>query len=218
MIIVRPGVPYVPPTVVARSGGSNTSTFVTAQPITLPSSSSGDLLLVIFSPQAGQTTTTSQTGWTKVYGAAEDPNIEVWGGVSGTAQTPLTLTTSAACGSCHITYSVSSWSGTVSHIEATKAVGNSTNMNPPSLTPSHGSFQYLWIVAGAGGNGSDTAPSAAPTDFSNLQTRNTGSTLDTHTGLGSAERLFDAATLDPGTFTSTTADWTTVTLAVLGQG
>lgn len=216
MIIVRPSKLYVPPSVVARSGGSNTSTFSTAQSITLPSSSAGELLLVVFSPQAGQTTSTSQSGWTKVYTAAEDPNVDIWAGISGTAQTPLTLNTSGTSASCHITYSISNWSGNVNHIEATKAVAATANMDPPSLTPSHGQYEYLWIVVGSSGEGSDAIPTAAPTNFSNLQTRHTGSTLSTHTGMGTAERVFEASTYDPGVFTSPAGDYTAVTLAVLG--
>lgn len=217
MILILPfAAPYSPPVVAARSGGSQTTTFNTAQPITLPSHSAGNLLLVFIAMQAAQTTSTSQSGWTKIGEVTNDCTMAVWAGISGVAQTPLTINTSASSATGHTSYTVSNWSGQISDIGFASATGTSTNMNPPNLTPSQGGQEYLWLAAGAGGNGSSSGPTAAPTGFSNLQTRNTGSTLSTHTGMGSAEQMLSASSLDPDAFTSTSAGWVSFTLSVPG--
>lgn len=216
MIIVRPTTSYVPPFIVARANNNQTNTFNTSQPITLPTHSAGDLLLVFWAPQASQTSTASGSGWTKIASAGTDPKLEVWAGISGVATTPLTLTSSAGTSSCHVSYSIRSVSQDVSHVSAETASGSGTNANPPALAPPHGSYSYVWIVGMAGGEGSDTAPSAAPSGFSNLVTQGTGSTLNSHSGLGTADATLESGNFDPPSFTSPSASWSAVTVAVLG--
>lgn len=76
--------------------------------------------------------------------------------------------------------------------------GTTTSPNPPALTPGYGNQEYLWI-AGVYHSASGST-SAAPTNYTNLATSETG-----NVGLATAIRTLTAASEDPGTFTWGTA-------------
>jgi hypothetical protein len=93
--------------------------------------------------------------------------------------------------------------------------GNSTNADPPSLTPTGGSDKYLWIV-GAGFDNMDTWWTAAPTDFSNLVTKISAS--GSGASLSTATREYEyGSAYDPGAGTSISNQWTSFTLIVLPE-
>src|SRR5690606_12765982 len=97
--------------------------------------------------------------------------------------------------------------------------GSSTNPNPPGHTPPGGSEKYLWIAGvHATGLSSTTAPSSAPSNYTDLQ-----SAFSDGTGGSNGVRTFTAirelevASEDPGTFTwSLSTAWATNTVAIQG--
>jgi hypothetical protein len=89
-----------------------------------------------------------------------------------------------------------SWSGDVADIEVTFATGTASTPNPPAHTPTGGSADYLWIVAGTKVSGTITA---APTNYTGLVNGSGGDNM------GSAERVLTASTTDPGTFAGSTS-------------
>lgn len=90
--------------------------------------------------------------------------------------------------------------------------GSDTTPDPPSLSPSWGALDTLWIAlfgqeTGSGGQ----SVTAYPTNYSSNQHGD----FQNNAGHGSAERNLNAATEDPGTFTTTVnARWRAVTVAV----
>src|SRR5690606_36955639 len=87
--------------------------------------------------------------------------------------------------------------------------GSSTNSDPPNLSLG-ASQDALWIATRAGD--STVVATAAPTNFSNLQTQAGGGTSGASSN--SAERSFTGSSLDPGTFTSGSEQWVCSTLAI----
>jgi len=200
------------PVVAARAQARTTAVDTTTHAITLPSGiAAGNLLVVVFSVD-GSPTVTVNTGvsgnnWNKL-GQASNTTV-VTGAVFwkiAEGSDALTLTTSAAEQSSHITFRLTN----AADLTGTSANGSSTNSNPPSHTPAAGSDDYYWIATRSGD--STVVATAAPANFSNLQTLAGVGTSSASTN--TAERLFTGTSLDPGTFTSATEQWVSWTLAV----
>lgn len=134
----------------------------------------------------------------------------------GTETSPITVTGSGA--SDQIVSHVYRISG--NHAVSAPEVGVAAtglagvNPDPPSLSPSWGSEETLWIaMASLSGQADFTA---APTDYTNLEWKlfndTTGGANPT---IGSARRERMIATEDPGTFTVGAAvDWSANTIAI----
>jgi hypothetical protein len=104
------------------------------------------------------------------------------------------------------------WIAAAAHIDEMEAgpTGSSDSPDPPSLTPAGGTKDYLWIAAAGFTGSSSNEATAAPTDYSNLQTIG-----DFDTGIGTAERELNASSEDPGVFTWNESNpWTAMTVAV----
>lgn len=91
--------------------------------------------------------------------------------------------------------------------EAVDASGSSTSADPPEVTPTGGSKDYLWVIfTGIDGNRTCTDPANYTTD---------GSVANAAISFCSAFRALTASSEDPGAFTlSTTETWSVITLAV----
>ncbi|MBK9338505.1 MAG: HYR domain-containing protein [Lewinellaceae bacterium] len=122
----------------------------------------------------------------------------------------LTLKTSSSQRSSHISYRLRDATG----ISGTAAVGNSSNSNPPDHTPPDGIGDYLWLATRSGDN--ITVASAPPPSFSDMQTQGAGHGDGASTS--TAIRPWNAASLDPGSFTSNTEQWVSFNLAIRGGG
>lgn len=99
-------------------------------------------------------------------------------------------------------------------LTSTSSSGSSTNPNPALVTNNTGASRDLTVVAGVSVD-STTTPSAAPTNYANLQTQAGGGTNGATSG--SAERqitVASASTEDPGVFTMATDQWVCWTLGV----
>lgn len=79
--------------------------------------------------------------------------------------------------------------------------GVNTVPNPPSLTPSGGSREYLWIAVGTlrSNIGSSRSITGAPTNYSNLNGDLIANSSG-HVAVGTAERTLTASSENPGSF------------------
>lgn len=186
------------PVVEARSSGRDASA-VTTHPITMPSGIQvGDLILVHFanggSSGAQTVSVASGTGWSIM-----DQDVFDTSGVSavfhkiadGSDALSIGTTVSARCG--YVVLRISG-AGTVT---GAGAASTSASPNPPSHSPVGGSKKYLWVASVySRGPANYTAD---PTNYDPLtQSGNVGSTPN----VGTSERQLEAASEDPGAFTT----------------
>lgn len=191
-----------------RTSASNT----TSHAVTIPSGDVGDLLVVALAVDGAPTisinTGASGAGWSRAGQASNSTTVTgdvFWKVAEGSDA--LTLTTSASEQSSHVVYRIKEFGAGV---ETSNANGSSTNSNPPSLTPSWGSAETLWLVARMGD--STVQPTVAPTDFGGLVSIAAAGTGGASAAM--AWRKYEGSTLDPGTFTSTSEQWVSFTIAI----
>jgi len=173
----------------------------------------GDLLVMIFvGSQVGADETytiTDPSGWTLLAenqyndGSGNNrQNTGVYYKVASGSEggTTVNVATSASVSAAAQVYRITAGThnsaveiGTFSEVE------DGANPNPPSLTPSWGSADTLWLAV-ATWEDSDFFASAAPASYTNLTTEIADSTEDAV--ISSARRENATATEDPGTFTA----------------
>ena len=184
------------PTVAAENGGTDTGTSHT---VNLPSNISyGDLLIVFFAC-GYQVTVTFPEGWAQLF-LDETSYVQFgcWYRVAdGSEGASIEVTTSDWRGSSHTTYRVTGYSGTPE--AGTAVIDLGTAPDPPSLTPSWGAKDTLWLAAVGYFAGTATV-TAYPTNYSNGRNDRLDNG-DYGVGIGSARRELNAASEDPGTFT-----------------
>ena len=179
--------------------------------------SAGDLLLCLFTCDAADVALgiTTGTGWVEI---AEYSNIEITTGIfyklsaADSSADDLTLSTNSNQHSASIIYAISGHDDSEVP-DYSRSNGNSTNADPPSLTPTNGRHDYLWIVCMA--TDGTVVASSEPTDFSNLITRASSSSSD-GVSISSAQRNYHTnnTAYNPGTFTSATEQWVAITIAI----
>lgn len=179
--------------------------------------SAGDLLLCLFTCDAASVALgiTTGTGWVEI---AEYSNAEITTGIfyklsaANTSADNLTLSTDSGQHSASIIYAISGHDDSEVP-DYSRSNGDSTNADPPSLTPTNGRHDYLWIVCMA--SDGTVVASAAPTDFSSLITRASSSSAD-GVSISSAQRNYHTnnTAYNPGTFTSATEQWVAITIAI----
>lgn len=196
------------------------STSVTSMPVTMPATvNSGDLLIaVVHVRNAG--TWTKPSGWSDISTVSQAGGGSVGklngfykiaaGTEAGTTPTWTASTGTTAEWQC---IRVTSWHGTTPPEGAT-ASGDATSANPPSLTPSWGADDTLWIaIAGNSATGETTGFTAAPTNYTGLQSNGTSSG-GSSVNIASATRQLNATSEDPGTFTpSSNRFWAAANIA-----
>jgi hypothetical protein len=201
----------VTPTINGTNKGvqsSNSNTHL----ITLPTGIvNGEMLVVVFSTDADPgVSISSGSGWVELDEQNEGNDVAgaiYWKIANGSDA--LTLATAGGGQqSSHISYRISG----ASSIFVNNANGNGTNSNPTTLTPDLGSREYLWIATRSGD--ASTVATAAPTDFSDLQTQAGGAD---GASTNSAVRTFTGSSLNPGSFTSANEQWVSFTIAISGH-
>ncbi|MGI9028164.1 MAG: hypothetical protein ACR2FM_05000 [Candidatus Saccharimonadales bacterium] len=173
---------------------------VTSMAVSLPASiSSGDLLLA-FSEVRNAGTWTEPSGWTELdaqLGGSSVGELTVHYKIAdGTEGTTATWTASAGTTAAWHTVKITGWHGTTVP-EVTKSSGDfSTQPNPPSLTPSWGSADTLWVEV-AGNTATANLTTGGSTGYSGYAL-NIASSGGAQCNLASAYRQVAAATEDPG--------------------
>lgn len=196
------------PSVAATNIGSSTSA-ATSHTVNLPASiASGDLLIVLFAHKDDVNGCSFPAGWTKfkeaIQGSGSNACLAVaWRKADGTEGSTITVTTVASSRQAHASRRITGAADpTVTAPEALDSTGtNTANPDPPSLTPTGGAKDYLWIAAFASSHGRIT--SSLPTNYSTNVGDGSNSGTATHVGIGSGTRQLNAASEDPGTFTTT---------------
>lgn len=181
---------------------------------------SGDLLISIFTVDAIPTIGWP-VGWTMFVERQSTVNIgtvsAAYRWADGTEGGSITVTTSTSEESTHLTYRIAGAENPATQApEAASAIGTVGALDPPSLTPTGGPKQFLWIAAASEHSvigGHDL--SAIPAGYSNT-------ILQAPVTAGwkafAAERIRRTATEDPSAFElvpgSGDPDWITLTIAV----
>lgn len=193
------------------------TTSVTSMAVNLPGSiTAGDLLIAhVGIRNAG--TWTAPSGWTLLdeqVGGGTVGKTSVWYKIaSGSEGSTATWTAGTATTAAWQVRKITGWHGTTPP-EYAKTNGDFTSApNPPSLTPSWGAADTLWLaLVGSSANGMTFT--AAPTNYTDLVST-TASSGGGASNAGSAIRQLNAASEDPGTFTTSQNRWWAVfTIAV----
>lgn len=196
------------------------ATSVTSMAVSLPASiSAGDLLLA-FVEVRNAGTWTKPTNWNDIstLSQAGGGSVGKLNGfykiADGTEGATATWTASTGTTAVWQVYKVTSWHGTTPP-EAVTASGDVSSANPPSVTPSWGADDTLWMAVAGHTAASAAAFTAAPTNYSNFV--NSGaSSGGAAVSVASATRQLNASSEDPGTFTAGGSNrwWAAATIAV----
>lgn len=171
---------------------------VTQQVISMPSGIVSGELLVVFAINDGGATVSENGGsaWTELI---TDTQFSQGRGTvlykTATGSDTLTLDLSA---SEHIKAIAFRVDNHTNFIEAASAFN--VGFNPPSLTPSGGSAEHLWLAMMVT-DGFASVITAAPTNYT-LVSNFTSDGLGASVHGGVAKRILTAATEDPGAFTA----------------
>lgn len=200
------------PVVEARATGDSALS-TTSHAITLPAGvQPGEMLVVAFSCDDNHTISIGAgTGWTmlsSINNSVGTPCAAIFWKIADGSDS-LTVATDTADLSTHVSFRIS---GAAALTGTGLDGGTSINSNPPPHTPPNGSKKYLWIVTRHGD--STAVATAAPAGYSNLTTVAVTSTF---ASTSTAERQLEAASEDPGPFTSVNEQWICFTLAVEPQ-
>lgn len=199
------------PTVTARSSGEQASNSLT-HAVTLPSTSLGELLVVVFSADGTNSDqyvdrVVSGDNWAQV-GIALNGAV-VTGSVYAKiaeATNALQINTIVAEQSTHVGLSISGGNT----IAQANANGSSTDSDPPSLDVGS-SPDTLWIATRSGD--AQVVATVAPSGYSNLQTRAASGANGASTNTAEFATTADGIE-DPGVFTSATEQWVAFTLGI----
>lgn len=189
---------------------------VTSMDVNMPASiASGDLLIAHvgvrnagnWSPPSGWTTLIAQAGG----GSVGETGVwyKIASGSEGSVQQWVTNTPTTAAWQVR---KITSWHGTTPP-EYAAVSGDAASVNPPSVTPSWGAADTLFLAL-VGSSANTMSFTGAPTNYTSLATT-TASTGGGASNAGSATRQLNASSDDPGTFTtSTNRWWAAITVAV----
>jgi len=186
----------------ARSIGATTSLVAT-----VPSGDVGDLLVAFVG--ADGVPDVSATGWT-LLGQHDETGALCTAAVlyrvaTGSDALTVALTASEEC-AVHVRRYRSA--GTP---EVAFADGSSTNADPPSLTPSGGSADYLWVAAVAWDSNTALTVTGFPSGYQGIRT---GPQAEISVVIASTSRQATGSSENPGAFTSSTEQWVAATIAV----
>lgn len=201
---VSDGFPYITEITTGRGGG-------TSNVISLPTASSGDLIIVYFAGNVNATATAS-AGWTKLNQTSYTTlaTLATFYKVA-TGSDTLTITTSATCQMSYQAFLIKN-AGTPT---MTTTSGNSTNATAP--THSIGSVQKtLWFNAVAWNASTPVNVTSAPTGYNSLRIQSDFSPSVGGAVLGTAVKFSQASSESPSVFVSSTEQWVAGTIAIPG--
>lgn len=212
------------PTVGATNGGGQSSP-TTSHTVNLPADiQSGHLLIAIITVDGDQNLTvptlTWPSGWTQLFAASVNPTG--CGGnqcsrfearyriADGSEGSTITVMSDNAELSTHRTLRITGHHATASPEASSVATDVSGQADPPSLSPSWGSDETLWLAVAGSSNHNDGFTDC-PTNYTDCEI---SSDLGTSTAVG--RRTLAAASDDPGPFTRNfdSQGWGAATIAI----
>lgn len=215
--------------------GTNTSAVTsagTSHTVNLPASiSAGDLLIVHFGYVVIGQTISWPAGWNAV------PSAKIEGATlagldigyrlaDGSEGATISVGTSASTKSAHTSYRITGAENPSTQVpeSVTGATAESgANPDPPSISPTGGSKDYLFLASAFHvGESAFNVVTGIPASYSNGKTGDTGGTgsATTNGDVASAERQLTASSENPGTFAygSATSAWVAQTVAIHPAG
>lgn len=213
------------PTVAATNTSATTSAG-TAHTVNLPASiAAGNLLLVFFAYHAPDgAETISATGWTNISGFVTRQGAQslhaLYRQADGGEGATVTVTSSISTKAAHTSYRITGHEDPATQAPeagtGTSGTGAANAADPPSVTVTGGSKDILAIASMALQTETYTGQ-AAPTNYTNLLTTNSGTagTVPTNGMIQTAERQLTASSEDPGVFGHTDATpWCAQTIII----
>lgn len=207
---------------IATSNTSQEDSAVSTHTVSLPSGiTSGDLLLVGFGHATDTETPVFPAGWSLIVetdnagGGTEGLAIHMRR-ADGTEGSTITVTTTGTTRSTHVALRISG-DDTGTTPETSSAIANNAPPNPPSLTPTGGAKDYLWLAWGASSHaGTYTAFSTDYTYITPLQIANSVSGSATRSISGLCARQLNASSEDPSAWShdQSAAEMVAITMAV----
>ena len=194
----------------------NTTTHDITMPIGV---SSGDLLIAIAVIDGSTGTVTKPTGWTDIGNVVNTGVVRIyaWYKIAGASETDTTFATSASEESASVVIRISGHdaSTTPPEIQTISGGADTGAHDPPSISPSWGSAESLFIaVAGVDNSGQPGAVSSGYTQLSLTSTGGSGGV-----GIGACYKITTASAENPGTMSNPSGDqWAAVTIAVKPGG
>lgn len=206
---------------------TNGSTAATSHAVLLPATvSSGALLMVVGRIAVAGAVAVTGGGWTITQDSSDaSDDVSFWmyrdtvadGTEDGTSITVTHGSGKMTAVSLSITGAEAP--GTQAPQSSTVAVGTGSNPGPTACTPTGGAKDYLWLAVGMSDGEYVSPPGTIPASYGGSvgASSGTGGTPDTNTRTYVATRQLNAASEDPGTWTTSVAvnsGWTAWTLAV----
>jgi hypothetical protein len=204
---------------------SSTNTAGTSHTINLPTGiTAGDLLIVCLDKGSTAATVNALAGWTELLDENAGNGLYIaYRLADGTEGSTIGLTTSASTRSAEITFRISGAQDPATQAPqiGTTATGTSTTPDPPSVTPTGGAKDYLWIAlfGQAGEEADDDAwANTPPTNYTpSPPLQKSCGTVGTNLGglIAAASRQLNASSENPGTFAVDVSNaWRAQTIAI----
>lgn len=197
------------------AGSAKTAESASGSPFTvsLPASiAAGELLVAIADRAGGAQTFTWPGSWSEIASVDISGRHIAIAKLTATGSEGASISVTSSLGTSQnrtaICLRITPWAS----VEiSSSATGSSANPNPPSLSPSWGSYKTLWLAFAAGGN-STSSVSSYPSNYTLSQLYNSGFTWSVHSA-----RQNETATENPGTYTmNVSAVWAAYTVGVKG--
>jgi hypothetical protein len=209
----RPGAGSGDYPVVAGTNTSATTSASTSHTVSLPGSiSSGNLLIAMVSGFYGSGGTGVDIswpgGWTEFFEQDADSgtlHLAVAGAyrqADGSEGASITVTTNLSVLAAHNSYRITGAANPASQppeVATVPYTSAGNTINPPSLTPTGGAKDYLWLAV-AGWRRTGVNYSSGPTNYTDRIEGNSGGTAS-GTKLDSFRRSLNASSEDPGAIT-----------------
>jgi hypothetical protein len=191
-----------------------------SQTPTLAAHSAGDRILLIYAVDGGASNYVSHTaGWDLLANVSNGAvcfllAFELKSAASSSES--ITVTLGGARTARAFSYTITG-SDTATAVEVATATGISSGPNSPSVTPSWGAADTLWVTA-FGQDNSTITLSSYPGSYTDNQL-NYGAGTTSTPRVGGASQELNASSEDPGAFTlSASEQWTAITVAVKPAG
>jgi len=200
------------PTISSQSDGKGTAAVV---PVSMPAGLvADDLLIVVVNARdqaaAVQPALTPPAGFTQLFytGYGAETRIGAWYRVAtGTEDDPSNWTVDRNSFYSFQTIRIDKDSYGGIPVVGVTATGAASNPDPPNLVSDFGAVETTWIAVA----GSNLNQASAPAGYSNLLTDGANSSY-----IATATANITAASENPGTFGTASADWAANTIAVKG--